>query len=156
MGARLNFRLFPPYSEPVIVLADADQYRVSISLRKSYPYCTSLTPPKLRTTLVEASPPLLSRAITMISICCTPCDALPVKRPVPGSNLSQSGRGLPSTMRASSTTVAFGSACLKVSFGNVKLNSDSAGTVVAPKERTLMKPLPSPPLTNELLPDAAP
>ena len=129
---------------------------VNVATRSDVPYFTSLAPPKRNTTLVVASPPELSRATTLISICCMPCGALPVKRPVPESNFNQSGSGLPSAWRASSTTDAFVSECLKVSFGSVKLNSDPAGTVVAPKERTLTKPEFSPPPSAELLEDEDP
>lgn len=69
---------------------------------------------------------------------------MPVKRPVAESKFSQPGKALPSAVLASRDTDARESECWNVSLGNVKLNDEPIGTVVAPKVRTLTKP-PEPP-----------
>ena len=94
---------------------------------------------KLSTSRVATSLPLLSRAVTITVKLASDSGGRPVNLPVPGSKISQSGNG-PFSPRASMTTETFGSACLKVSFGKVKLNSAPAGISSEPKLLTLMKP----------------
>ncbi len=94
---------------------------------------------KFSTTRVDASLPLLSRAITITVKLASDSGGRPVNLPVPRSKLSHAGNG-PFSARASSTTEVFGSACLNVSFGKVKLNNEPAGISSLPKFFTLMKP----------------
>ena len=94
---------------------------------------------KFSTTRVDASLPLLSRAVTITVKLASDSGGRPVNLPVPRSKLSQSGKG-PFSLRASKTTEIFGSACLNVSLGKVKLNKEPAGISSLPKFLTLMKP----------------
>ena len=89
--------------------------------------------------------------MTRTTISVTPCGALPLKRPLPGSKLSQLGNAFPSAVLASRATDARESECWNVSLGKVKLNKESVGTVVAPKLRTLMNPLEPEALPTALL-----
>ncbi len=94
---------------------------------------------KFSTTRVEASLPVLSRAVTITVKLVSDSGGRPVNFPVLGSKFNQAGKG-PLSPRASNTTEVFGSACLKVSLGSVKLNNEPAGISSLPKFLTLMKP----------------